>query len=354
MDAVLQRLVDRAEAEHRLSPEETAHVLASGPDPAAYLYRRADALRARTCGDEIYLRGIIEFSNHCRNRCGYCGIGAHSQPLSRYRIPDDEILDVCRHIETAGMTTVVLQSGEDPYYSADRLGQLVGRIKEETALAVTLSVGEREEADYRRWRDRGMDRYLLRFETASPRLYREAHPGQDFEQRIACLQSLRRLGVQTGSGLLIGLPGQTIHELAADVLFCTDLDLDMIGCGPFIPHEQTPFAATHNPFPPHVFYNVIALLRLFNPAAHIPATTAFDALTPDGRNLLLQRGANVFMPNATPQAYRGDYLLYPNKPCVDESADDCAACVRHRIHSLGRSMGQGPGHSLKRPAHTLS
>jgi len=179
-------------------------------------------------------------------------------------------------------------------------------------------------------------------------LFSECHPDDDFDTRIACLKNLKDIGVQVGSGLLIGVPKETYEQLAQDLLFCTQLELDMIGVGPFIPHGSTPFSDASNPFDAEVYFKVIAILRLLNPCAHIPSTTAFDAIDPNGRNLLLQRGANVFMPNATPKKYRSEYLLYPGKPCVDESADDCASCVRLRIKSVGRTIGVGPGHSIRK------
>lgn len=311
------------------------------------LYAAADKIRKRYMGDAIYLRGIIEFSNHCKKNCYYCGIQRTNTDVTRYRIPDEEIIETCKHIEKRGQTTVVLQSGEDAFYTKEKLGTLIAAIRKETNLAITISVGERDEETYRYWKEMGMDRYLLRFETSDKELFAQCHPDDNLKIRLACLTTLQRIGVQTGSGILIGLPNETYEQLANDILFCTNLTLDMIGVGPFIPHERTPFANTHNPFDKEVYFKVIAILRLLNPDAHIPSTTAFDAIDPNGRNLLLQRGANVFMPNATPKKYRKDYLLYPGKPCVDESADDCSQCVAARILSIGRKIGEGPGHSIK-------
>ncbi|MFH1428743.1 MAG: radical SAM protein, partial [Candidatus Margulisiibacteriota bacterium] len=220
-------------------------------------------------------------------------------------------------------------------------------IKKETNLAVTLSVGERDKETYQYWQKKGMDRFLLRFETANRKLFKYCHPDDDFDKRIQSLNDLKELGVQTGSGFLIGLPKETYEELAEDILFCTDLDLDMIGVGPFIPHGDTPFGETENPFDPEVYFKVIAILRLLNKNAHIPSTTAFDAIQPGARDLLLQRGANVFMPNSTPKKHRKHYMIYPNKPCTEESASDCAVCVIRRVEKLGRTIGKGHGHSLK-------
>jgi len=315
------------------------------------LYDRADALRREYMGDEVYLRGIIEFSNICRNDCLYCGIRAGNTRVERYRLDDEEILDVARRMIGYGQTTVVLQSGEAPSREGDAaLGRLLARIKAETPLAVTLSVGNRPRDVYAAWRDCGLDRYLLRFETSDPALFARLHPDSPLAERLRCLDDLRTLGVQVGSGFMVGLPGETLSVLADNILLCRDLGLDMIGIGPFLPHPDTPLGQTPNvhALDPDMHFLALAVLRLANPDAHIPATTAFDALFPGtGRNLALVRGANVFMPSATPAARRKDYLLYPDKPCVDETGDMCARCVFGRLSAIGRSVGLGPGHSLR-------
>ncbi len=307
----------------------------------------ADAVRRAQVGDEVYLRGIIECSNHCRCRCAYCGISAGVSGLVRYRLTDDEILAAARGAVAGGMTTVVLQSGEDPTFDADRLGALIRRIKTEVGVAVTLSVGERTPAEYRHWRDCGMDRYLLRFETSNPSLFAQLHPDSTLAARLDCLRVLRELGVQIGAGFMVGLPGATDEDLVNDLELCRALDPDMIGIGPFIPHPGTALAASPPPVTIDYMLGVVALLRMTCPEANIPATTALDALAPDGRQRALQCGANVFMPNVTPAAYRARYQLYPGKPCIDESGDDCARCVRLRLQQLGRPVGTGPGHSLR-------
>lgn len=317
-------------------------------DDLEELYNHADTVRARYMGDDIFIRGIIEFSNYCSKDCNYCGIQKHNSDLERYRMPLDEILATCQAIEKSGQTTVVLQSGEDPFYTPEKIGEMIECIKKETTLAITLSVGERDRRTYEYWHEKGMDRYLLRFETSNRTLFHASHPNANLNSRLECLRILKDIGVQTGSGFLIGLPGESVHDLAEDIMFCTRLELDMIGVGPFIPHMATSFANERNPFESEIYFKVIAILRLLNMDAHIPSTTAFDAIDPNGRNLLLQRGANVFMPNATPQKYRRLYQLYPGKPCVDESGDDCSACVRKRIAVLGRSIGKGPGHSIRK------
>ncbi len=313
------------------------------------LYQAANECRHNNMGDDIYLRGIIEFSNICIKNCNYCGIRGSNTEIVPYRIPDKDILNTCQKMVDWGYTSVVLQSGEDPFYTTEKLAKLIMVIKETTPLAITLSVGERDEEAYRIWKKAGMDRYLLRFETSDPKLFKACHPDDDLFVRLECLETLRNKGIQVGSGFLIGLPNETLEQLAHDILFCTQLNLDMIGIGPFIAHPNTPFADQPNSFNSDIFYKTIAILRLLNPLAHIPATTAFDAIDPNGRDLVLQRGANVFMPNATPMAYREHYQLYPGKPCITESSDDCAGCVKGRIKRLGRTLGNDAGHSFKNP-----
>lgn len=328
--------------------ELAALLKAQGKDSES-IYAAADGLRHRTMGDAVYLRGIIEFSNVCRNNCWYCGIRCDNSNVARYRMTADEIVDTAKNAKRWGCGTVVLQSGEDPFFTADLLSELLRRIKDESGLAITLSVGVRTRDELAQLKAAGCDRYLLRFETTSNALFSAIHPDESFEHRVRCLQDLRELGFQVGSGFMIGLPGSTPEMIAHDILFATRLKLDMIGCGPFLSHPDTPLAEKPLLADRGVYYRTIALLRLLNPDAHIPATTAFDALDPDGRNLVLQRGANVFMPNVTPGRYRRLYQLYPNKPCVDEDGAACALCVRGRLATLGREIGAGPGHAARKP-----
>jgi biotin synthase len=326
-------------------------VLALLDSPREALFRRADAVRKAHMGDDVYLRGIVEFSNICANDCLYCGIRRSNANPTRYRIDEDEILRVAHRIEAGGQTTIVLQSGEAASRAEnERIARLICRIKQETALAVTISAGNRSRDVYADWRRCGMDRYLLRFETSDPALFAELHPDCALDERLRCLRDLRDLGVQVGSGFMIGVPGETKAILADNILLCRDLDLDMIGIGPFIAHPDTPLKGMSNAYADdtEMYFVAVAVLRLVNPDSHIPATTAFDAVFPHaGRDLVLQRGANVFMPNATPGRFRKSYLLYPDKPCVDEDDDQCSGCAAARIWSLGRFVGEGPGHSRK-------
>ena len=346
---VTQELLNRLLKGEAPSAAEIAALLKAQGKACELIYTTADKLRSQRLGDTVYLRGIIEFSNVCVNNCWYCGIRCDNTSVGRYRMTAEEIVDTARNAKLWGCGTVVLQSGEDPFFTVEILGDIVRRIKAETGVAVTLSVGVRPREELAQLKAAGCDRYLLRFETTSNALFSAIHPDEPFEQRIQCLTDLRELGYQVGSGFMIGLPGSTPEMIANDILFATRLGLDMIGCGPFLSHPDTPLAEKPLLEDRGIYYKTIALLRLLNPTSHIPATTAFDALEPEGRNLVLQRGANVFMPNVTPGKYRRMYQLYPNKPCVDEDGAACALCVRGRLATLGRDIGSGPGHSQKKP-----
>ena len=326
-------------------------------DPAALeeLWRRADDVRREYVGNAVHLRGLVEISNHCVRRCAYCGISLNNKGLVRYRMTADEILACAGQASAFGYGTVVLQGGEDPGVGRDWVAGIVRRIKDETPLAVTLSLGEREDGDLAAWRQAGADRYLLRFETSDGVLYRRIHPslpgrGSD---RFAILRRLRELGYEVGSGVMVGIPGQTFGSLAEDLLAFAELDLDMIGVGPFLPHPATPLGQGELPeAPPEhqvpngelMTYKTLALARLACPEANIPSTTALATLNlARGRELGLARGANVVMPNLTPVAYRALYEIYPGKACLRETASECEAGLRQRILNMGREIATGSG-----------
>lgn len=320
------------------------------------LWRRADETRAASVGDEVHLRGLVEISNHCVRQCGYCGLRAGNRELTRYRMSEDEIVACAHEAVTYGYGTVVLQAGEDYGLKTDWVSGVVRRIKAETGLAVTLSLGERGEDELRAWREAGADRYLLRFETSDDQLYRRIHPNLPGRRsdRLALLRLLRELGYEIGSGVMVGIPGQSYESLAGDIELFRTLDLDMIGVGPYISHPATPLGdgawapaeplADQVPNTELMVYKVIALARLVCPQANIPSTTALATINKvSGREKGLQRGANVVMPNLTPRRYRAMYEIYPAKACIDETAAECRFCLRGRIGSIGRSVGSGPG-----------
>lgn len=297
-------------------------------------------------GDEVYLRGIIEFSNHCVRNCHYCGLRAANVGLRRYRMTPAEIAAIAEKAALLGIGTVVLQSGEDPFWDAPTLAEVIRKIKHRTGLAVTLSVGDRPRKDYALWRQAGADRYLLKHETADPELFRRLRPGTILADRLICIRYLRELGYQIGSGNIVGLPGQTLTTLADDIVLLQELDVEMAGIGPFIPHPQTPLANA-SPGCVDLTLRVLAVARLALPWAHIPATTALGSADAQGRQKALRCGANVVMPNVGPTDYRPLYQIYPGKICVGEGAEKCKSCLGRMIVGLGRTVGQGPGHSPK-------
>ncbi|HYG34134.1 MAG TPA: [FeFe] hydrogenase H-cluster radical SAM maturase HydE [Clostridia bacterium] len=320
------------------------------------LWQQADARRREHVGDAVHLRGLIEISNYCVRQCAYCGLRAGNRSLSRYRMSAEEILGAARQAVAFGYGTVVLQAGEDYELSTDWVTNVVRRIKTETPLAITLSLGERTEEELALWRKAGADRYLLRFETSERQLFDKIHPGirGRSSDRIAMVQRVKKLGYEAGSGIMVGLPGQTYDSVARDIDLFRELDLDMIGIGPFIPHPLTPLgdgtlqfpAADENQVPntEMMVYKAVALTRLVRPDANIPSTTALATINKrNGRELGLQRGANVLMPNLTPIQYRRLYQIYPAKACIEESGDACNGCLRARLATLGRHVGRGPG-----------
>jgi len=321
------------------------------------LWEQADRLRRSHVGDEVHLRGLIEVSNHCRRLCHYCGLRAANRDLPRYRMTAEEVLDAARLAVELGYGTVVMQAGEDEAITRDWMADVVRQIKGETPLAVTLSLGERSPEEFEAWRAAGADRYLLRFETSDPALFERIHPSLPGtpSNRLRLLQVLRDLDYEIGSGVMIGIPGQTYESLARDIALFRELDLDMIGCGPFIAHPETPLHGVapggSDQVPPTeaMAYKVIALARMACPLANIPATTALATLNrAEGRELGLQRGANVLMPNLTPIKYRQMYEIYPGKVCVLETAEQCHGCIHQRLARLGRPPGRGRGDSARR------
>lgn len=317
------------------------------------LWQWADRVRRENVGDEVHLRGLIEFSNYCARLCAYCGLRADNGRIERYRMTKEEILACARQAVDFGYGTVVLQSGEDAGTRREWMADVIRAIKAETPLAVTLSLGEREEEDLAAWRQAGADRYLLRFETSNRTLYEKIHPSRPdkVSDRFAILRRLRDLGYEVGSGVMIGIPGQCYEDLADDIEWFRTLDLDMIGVGPFIPHPDTPLACEESipgqvPNSEPMTYKVVALARLVCPKANIPSTTALATLNlAQGRELGLSRGANIVMPNLTPPQYRIKYEIYPAKACIRETADQCHQCLKRRIQSIGRAIGAGRGDS---------
>lgn len=311
----------------------------------AELFRQADLVRKQYVGDEVHLRGLIEFSNICRNNCMYCGIRKDNKKLSRFRIEPDELVKTVQKAVNLGFRTIVMQSGEDMYYTRDKLCRIIAAIKK-FDVAVTLSVGERTFADYKAFREVGADRYLMRIETTDKDLYHRLNPKMSWDYRYECLLMLKELGYELGSGIMVGLPGQSLKSIAEDLLFLKRLDVDMAGIGPFIPHQETPLANSSGGSL-HLALRTMAIMRLLLPDINIPATTAMESLHPKGRILALQSGANVVMPNITEGEYRRLYQLYPGKICINETPVQCRSCIGLKIMSIGRKIGMGYGSRKK-------
>jgi len=314
------------------------------------LYTRSSEVKKQHVGNKVYFRGLVELSNICSKNCLYCGIRAGNTKPDRYMVSEEEVLEAAQFALENGYGSMVLQSGErcDEQF-VDTVSNLLKKIKELSGgkLGITLSMGEQTEKTYREWYAKGAHRYLIRIETSDRELYYKIHPHNkkhDFDIRINALKLLREIGYNVGSGVMIGLPFQTIEHLASDLLFLKQLDVDMVGMGPFIEHEDTPLYEFKDSLWPKkerfdVSLKMVALLRIMMKDINIAATTAMQAIDKQGREKALKVGANIIMPNLTPVKYREDYLLYEDKPCLDEDASECRNCLEARIHMAGDDIG---------------
>ena len=343
------------EASKRLSrlfehpdPADLLYFLASGdPEEIDALYAFADSVRRQFVGDDIHLRAIIEFSNHCIQGCLYCGLHQQNRELVRYRMEEEEILKTVSHAAESGYRTVVLQSGEDPWYTREVLVQLIAKIRKRTDMAITLALGERPSEEYETFFNAGADRYLLKHETADPELYARLNPGMRLSNRLNCLKELKRIGFQTGSGIMIGLPGQTLESIAEDIMLFYRMDMDMIGCGPYIPNPGCP-AGMANDLREELSYRVLALNRIVTRNAHLPSTTALSTLNEnDARKKALQRGANVIMPNVTPEAFRRHYQIYPSKRRIEVATGNFRIELEQLAREMDRRIGTSRGDRKK-------
>jgi len=337
----MEKLLLKAEIGKPLSRDEIIDLLKMPGDCVPDLFATADRVRKNEVGSEIFLRGIIEFSNHCERDCLYCGLRKGNRKLSRYRMTDEEILETAQNISRTKIPTVVLQSGEDSFYSTEKICRLTERIKNETGMIITLSIGEKTPEDYRLFAEAGADRYLLKHETASPKLYDYLRPGCRLDRRVQCLQTLKQLGFETGTGNMVGLPGQTIEILADDLMLMKILNADMLGIGPFIAHPDTPLAGIEND-DIELTLRVLAVARLLTRNTNIPATTALATLHPQGRIFALQAGANVMMPDFTPDIYKSRYEIYPGKTDTG-SAEEIIKKLQADISSIGRAINFSVG-----------
>ena len=310
-----------------------------------WLFSLADKIRKEYVGDEVHLRGLIEFSNICKCTCKYCGLRYENSEVERYRISTPSILSTAKKACAAGYKTIVLQSGEDRFFSQKVMCEIIEEIKK-LDVALTLSIGERSFDDYKAFKESGADRYLIRIETTDKNLYKEMHPNMSFENRVRCLKDLKTLGYEVGTGCLVGLPSQTIESLAGDILFFKEINADMIGIGPFIAHPQTPLKNCANG-DLTLSLKVMALTRIMLKNINIPATTAMETLNPDGRLMALQSGANVIMPNVTDVNYCEKYDIYPNKAHLDDDILHSRKIVEDKLKTIDRTVAKDYGFRRK-------
>ena len=348
MAAHIEHILEKARSSSDLRYEELVQLLSIPDEQLPLLMQAADEVRKNSVGDEVHLRGIIEFSNYCRQQCCYCGLRAGHSTAGRYRLTYEQILDTAEAAAKTGYRTLVLQSGEDPAISPAFVADITREIKK-LDVAVTLSCGERSYEVYKLWRQSGADRYLIKQETADPALYKSIRPGHTLTERLQCQKWLKELGYQLGSGCMIGLPGQNVQTLARDLQLMKELQADMSGMGPFIPHPQTPlrFGTTGSI---SMTLKMLATARLYMPWILLPATTALASLHPEGRELALRAGANVIMPNVTPEDVRSLYQIYPGKLNTEDNMKDYYNRIRTMIESEGRTVASGFGHSFL-PSH---
>ena len=338
----MQNLIEKAIHTHQLNKEELLLLLEDETNLDALL-SAANLVRKKYVGDEIHLRGLIEFSNFCKNNCLYCGLRRDNKNLTRYRMDEENIISLAAHAKEMGLKTIVLQSGEDLHFNTERMCRIIKGIKA-LDLALTLSIGEKTREEYAAYKEAGADRYLIRIETTDKKLYADNDPDMSWEERVACIRNLKSLGYELGSGCLVGLPNQTLSSLADDILFFKETDCDMIGIGPFIPHPDTPLKNAKGK-ELNLSLKVMALTRLLLSDINIPATTAMETLAPDGQAQALNGGANVIMPNVTLTDFRKLYQLYPGKTTTGYTPDDSLKKVIDKIHALGRTVGSGYGQS---------
>lgn len=316
------------------------------------LFARAAEVKKEFIGNKVYYRGLIEYSNRCGKNCFYCGVRSGNKKIVRYELTEEEVLEAARFAHTNRFASIVIQAGERENKGfTTRIGRLLEKIHQATRaeLHVTLSLGEQTEQVYRDWYNAGAHRYLLRIEESNRELYARLHPTNsihDFDRRIDCLKTLKNIGYQVGTGVMIGLPFQTIGNLADDLLFFKALDIDMAGMGPYIEHPETPLYAYRDALLPReerfvLSLKMVALLRIMMKDINIAATTAMQTIDPQGREKAIMVGSNVIMPNLTPVKYRENYLLYEDKPCIDEEAEQCRGCLEARIGMAGAEVGYG-------------
>ncbi|MBR0141536.1 MAG: [Ruminococcus sp.] len=330
-------LVEKLYETHDLTDEELINLIKSeDSEVSEFLREKADETRQKYYGKKVFLRGLIEISSFCKNNCLYCGIRRDNKNAERYRLSREDILSCCENGYELGFRTFVMQGGEDAYYNDEFMCGIIREIKNKYPdCAVTLSLGERSNQSYKRMKEAGADRYLLRHETADVELYKKLHPNNmSLENRKKCLFNLKKLGYQVGAGFMVGAPFQTVENLVSDLRFMQHLQPQMIGIGPFIPHHDTPFK-DEKQGTLELTLRLLGIIRLMFPKILLPATTALGTISPTGREMGLKTGCNVIMPNLSPVKFRKKYELYDNKICTGEEAAECKGCLQRRVQSAG-------------------
>lgn len=331
------QILDRLQDTQTITEEDLRFLLTTEDSPVIEeLHKRAREMAVAHYGKRIYIRGLIEFTNYCKNNCYYCGIRCANKNVQRYRLTLEQILSCCENGWELGFRTFVLQGGEDPYYTDEKICQIVKEIKRRyPECAVTLSIGEKSEESYQSYFDAGADRYLLRHETADAMHYGRLHPKEmSLAGRKDCLMNLKKIGYQTGCGFMVGSPGQTYTTLFEDLMFIKQLRPQMVGIGPFIPHKDTPFAQ-EKAGTLEMTLRLLSIIRLLHPSVLLPSTTALGTIHSQGREKGILAGANVVMPNLSPVNVRDKYTLYDNKICMGDEAAECKACMAARMKSIG-------------------
>ncbi|HTX88593.1 MAG TPA: [FeFe] hydrogenase H-cluster radical SAM maturase HydE [Bacteroidales bacterium] len=346
-----QNITNILEKPH-FNKQDLITLLSAGKEEAAPVYAKAAEIKKEFVGNKVYFRGLIEYSNYCTKNCYYCGIRAGNHRYQRYELSDEEVLEAARYAYDNKFASIVIQSGErsDPGF-VGRIEHLLREIQKmaKWELHITLSLGEQSEETYRRWFHAGAHRYLLRIEVSNPELYKKLHPSDqrhEYARRLEALKMLRAAGYQVGTGVMIGLPFQTVADLADDLIFFREFDIDMVGMGPYVEHEDTPLFQFRDQLLPHLeraelSFRMVALLRIMMKDINIAATTAMQTLDPQGREKALQAGANVIMPNLTPVRYLDNYLLYQDKPNVHDEPEETRKSLEEHIRRAGETIGYG-------------
>lgn len=340
----MNKLIDKLQKNQGLEKDELLYLLDHmDEETRSYLREKAHETRMEQYGESVFMRGLIEFTNYCNKNCVYCGIRSGNPKADRYRLTLENILECCQIGHRLGYRTFVLQGGEDPHYTDEKIVEMIKAIKGKFPdCAITLSIGEKSYESYKKYYDAGADRYLLRHETASPKLYESLHPGMKLEDRIDCLKNLKEIGYQVGTGFLVGLPGQTNADYVEDLMLLKAIQPQMVGIGPFISHKDTPLK-DHDNGTVEATTTLLGIIRLMLPDALLPATTALGSIDSLGREKGIQFGANVVMPNLSPTSVREKYALYDGKICTGDEAAECRKCIEGRINNIGFSVNMDRG-----------